>query len=59
MVPEHLNVEVDGCGLMGGFGGHSIGARTGGPRVRINGFALMGGVEVKRAKPKSNKELSA
>lgn len=57
-VPEHLNVEVSGFGLMGGFDGRGAGARPGGPRVRINGFALMGGVEVKRAKPSSGKELT-
>jgi hypothetical protein len=62
VVPEHLDVEVDGVGLMGGFGGRRIGARSGGPRVRITGFALWGGVEVKRAKPeidKGGKELTA
>jgi len=61
-VPDHLDVVVDGFGLMGGFAGHSTGARPGGPRVRITGFALMGGVEVKRAKPEvdsGGKELTA
>jgi hypothetical protein len=62
VVPEHLDVEVDGVGLMGGFGGRRIGARSGGPRVRITGFALWGGVEVKRAEPgidEGGKELTA
>jgi hypothetical protein len=61
-VPEHLNVEVSGFGLLGAFEGRGAGVRPGGPRVRINGFALMGGVEVKRAKPeidKGGKELTA
>lgn len=57
-VPEHLDVVVEGFGLMGGFDGRGAGVRSGGPRVRINGFALMGGVEVKRAKPENRKELT-
>ncbi|MDN5751450.1 MAG: DUF1707 domain-containing protein, partial [Pseudonocardia sp.] len=50
-VPHDMDVEVNGFGLMGVFDGHGAGAGSGGVKVRINGFALMGGVEVKRAKP--------
>ncbi|MEU0138110.1 DUF1707 domain-containing protein [Streptomyces sp. NPDC006296] len=52
-VPPDLDVRVDGVGVMGGFGERS---EPGGdpdpapdaPRVRITGFALMGGVGVER-----------
>jgi hypothetical protein len=50
-VPHDMHVVCEGFGLMGGFDGRGAGVRQGGPRVKINGFALMGGVEVKRAKP--------
>ncbi|OII64230.1 hypothetical protein BJP40_20940 [Streptomyces sp. CC53] len=61
VVPPDLHVEVTGVGFMGGFDDRGAGEGTpGSPRVRITGFALMGGVEVKR-KPrkgsKTNKQL--
>jgi hypothetical protein len=53
IVPEDIEVDVAGVGIMGGFDHRE--SRTGlpnAPRVRITGFAFMGGVNVKR---KSNR----
>lgn len=58
LVPDDVHLEVDGIGLMGGFG-EDVGpwrhdprpvrqAPPGAPRVRVTGFALMGGVGVRR-----------
>lgn len=59
-VPPDLNVEVNGLGIMGGFGEHSKldeepEPAAGRPRVRITGFALMGGVGVERKRSKAEK----
>jgi hypothetical protein len=50
-VPEDAEVEVGAFGLMGGVdhGGEGPGA-PGAPRIRITGIAVMGGIEVKRAR---------
>jgi DUF1707 SHOCT-like domain len=49
VVGDDIEVDVAGYGFMGGFdhraGGPGI---PGAPRVRVVGFALMGGVDVKR-----------
>lgn len=56
--PPELNVEVRGIGIMGGFG---EGSNEDGeispdsPRVRITGFALMGGVGVDRKRTKAER----
>ena len=48
-VPEDIDVDVSGVAFMGGFDHDATGPGTpGAPRVRIIGFAMMGGVEVKR-----------
>lgn len=52
-VEPDVNLEVGGIGIMGGFGEHSPKSEEaepvpGAPRVRIVGFALMGGVDVQR-----------
>ncbi|MFJ6011820.1 DUF1707 domain-containing protein [Streptomyces sp. NPDC092952] len=58
-VPPELNVEVRGIGIMGGFGEH---AKDEGvpspdaPRVRITGFALMGGVGVEHKRSKAERK---
>ncbi|MFI6859478.1 DUF1707 domain-containing protein [Streptomyces sp. NPDC050421] len=58
-VPPELNVEVRGIGIMGGFGEH---AKDDGipapdaPRVRVTGFALMGGVGVEHKRSKAEKQ---
>lgn len=50
IVPEESEVHVDGVAIMGGFSQNAGGVGTigRGPRIRVTGFALMGGVEVKR-----------
>jgi hypothetical protein len=50
-VPEDAEVEVGAIGLMGGVdhGAEGPGA-PGAPRIRITGVAVMGGIEVKRAR---------
>jgi hypothetical protein len=52
-VPEDIEVDVSGIAFMGGFDHHASGAGVpGAPRVRVIGFAMMGGVDVKRKPPK-------
>ncbi|AZG45248.1 DUF1707 SHOCT-like domain-containing protein [Gordonia insulae] len=48
-VPPDVTVEIGGWAVMGGFGGRASGVGiAGAPTVRVVGFALMGGVDVKR-----------
>ena len=48
-VPEDMDVDVSGIGFMGGFDHQASGpGAPGGPRLRVVGFVMMGGVEVKR-----------
>lgn len=48
-VPEDVEVQVSGIGIMGGFGHRSAGPGTpGAPTVRVEGVAIMGGVDVRR-----------
>jgi Domain of unknown function (DUF1707) len=55
-VPEDAEVDVGAVGIMGGVdhGGEGPGA-PGGPRIRIVGVAVMGGIEVKRGRPKRSR----
>ena len=58
-VPEDVEVDVSGLALMGGFDHQAAGPGVpGAPLVKIVGFALMGGVEVRRRplKPKKSKK---
>lgn len=58
-VPPDLNVEVRGIGVMGGFGENTKDEgfpAPDSPRVRITGFALMGGVGVERKRSKAEKQ---
>ncbi len=58
-VPPDLNVDVRGIGIMGGFGEHSRDAgipAPDAPRVRVTGFALMGGVGVEHKRSKAEKQ---
>jgi hypothetical protein len=53
-VPEDVDVDVSGIAFMGGFDHNASGPGVpGAPRVRVIGFALLGGVDVRRkpAKP--------
>jgi hypothetical protein len=48
-VPEDIDVDVGGFAFMGGFDHRASGPGTpGAPRLKIIGFALMGGVDVRR-----------
>lgn len=52
-VPDDANVRVTGIGIMGGFDHTASGAgQPDGPTIVVDGVALMGGVEVKRKRPK-------
>src|SRR6201987_3143642 len=49
LLPPEVNVEITGHGVMGGFDHQVAGAGTpGAPTVKISGFALWGGVGIKR-----------
>ncbi|MFK4222956.1 DUF1707 domain-containing protein [Streptomyces sp. NPDC019890] len=59
VVPPGLNVEVSGIGFMGGFGEHGSvesAPDPAAPRVKITGFALMGGVGVERKRTRAEKQ---
>ena len=52
-VPEDVEVDVSGIAFMGGFDHNASGPGVpGAPRLRVLGFALMGGVEVRRKRLK-------
>jgi hypothetical protein len=52
-VPEDATVQVSGVGIMGGFDhGVSGSGQAGGPKIIVNGLAFMGGVEVRRKRPR-------
>lgn len=58
-VPPDLNVDVRGIGVMGGFGEDAkdeAAPAPDAPRVRITGFALMGGVGVEHKRSKAEKQ---
>ncbi len=61
IVGEDLEVEVSGFGFMGGFDHRGAGpGLPGSPRLRVVGFALMGGVNVQRRGPsKKQRERDA
>ncbi|MDG4766882.1 DUF1707 domain-containing protein [Solwaraspora sp. WMMD406] len=49
VVPDDADVSITGVGLMGGFDQRASGLGSpGGPRITITGFALWGGVSVRR-----------
>jgi len=59
-VPDDVEVDVSGIAFMGGFDHNASGPGVpGAPRVRIIGFALMGGVDVKRKPQKAIKSARA
>jgi hypothetical protein len=48
-VGEDIEVDVSGVGFMGGFDNRASGPGVpGAPRLRVIGFAMMGGVSVAR-----------
>jgi DUF1707 SHOCT-like domain len=62
-VPEDVEVQVTGIGLMGAFEHGPAGTgKPGGPKVIVNGLAFWGAVDVKRKPPKrkrTRKELAS
>jgi hypothetical protein len=57
VVGEDIEVDVSGFGFMGAFDHRASGpGAPGAPRVRVVGFALMGGVNVLRRGPKKQKK---
>ncbi|MBO0786266.1 MAG: DUF1707 and DUF2154 domain-containing protein [Actinobacteria bacterium] len=58
-VPEDIDVDVSGVGIMGGFDSRANGPGVpGAPRLRVVGFALMGGAGVVR-KPRAGQPPAA
>ncbi len=57
IVPEDVTVEVTGVGIMGAFEHIASGeGKPGGPKIIVNGVAIMGAVEVMRKPPKKSKK---
>jgi Domain of unknown function (DUF1707)/Cell wall-active antibiotics response 4TMS YvqF len=55
-VPEDIDVDVSGIAFMGGFDHDASGTgMPGAPRVKVVGFAMLGGVEVRRKTLKKKK----
>jgi len=58
-VPEDVDVDVSGIAFMGGFDHNASGTGVpGAPRVKVVGFAMMGGVEVRRKALKKKQDRS-
>jgi hypothetical protein len=58
VVPEDIEVEVSGIGIMGGFDHkESKPGPPGSPRLHVTGFAFLGGVNVKRKGKKKRPRL--
>ncbi|MGO9343569.1 MAG: DUF1707 domain-containing protein [Acidimicrobiales bacterium] len=58
VVPDDIEVDVAGIGIMGGFD-HKEGVTglANAPRVRVTGLAMLGGVSVKRKSKKNRRAL--
>lgn len=57
IVPEDIEVDVAGIGFMGGFDHRASGPGIpGAPRLKVIGFAMMGGVDVKRRPVKKSSQ---
>ncbi|HET6855907.1 MAG TPA: DUF1707 domain-containing protein [Streptomyces sp.] len=60
VVPPGVEVDVKGFGFMGGFGDATTNSddhpAPGAPRVRVTGFAMMGGVGVERRRTKAERQ---
>jgi Domain of unknown function (DUF1707)/Cell wall-active antibiotics response 4TMS YvqF len=62
VVPEDIEVDVSGIGIMGGFDHRASGpGAPGAPRVKVIGLSVMGGVDVRRKplKPKGKSKARA
>jgi hypothetical protein len=54
LVPEDVDVHVNGIGIMGGFDQRATGAGSAGaPQIVVNGLAFWGGVSVQRRAPEA------
>ena len=56
MVPPGIRIESEGFAIMGGFDdahGHGLTNDPNAPVIRLKGFALMGGVEVRVVEPQT------
>jgi len=57
IVPEDVTVQVTGVGIMGAFEHIASGeGAPGGPKIVVNGVAIMGAVEVRRKQPRKCKQ---
>jgi hypothetical protein len=55
-VPEDATVQIQGIGIMGGFDHSASGnGQPGGPTIVITGVALLGGVGIRRKRPRRDK----
>jgi hypothetical protein len=58
IVPEDITVHVTGVGFMGAFEDNArVAGPEGAPIVKVTGFAMWAGVEVKRGKKKPPKQI--
>lgn len=56
-VPDDVTVQVTGVGIMGAFEHSASGeGAPGGPKIIINGIAIMGGVDVRRRPPRKSRQ---
>jgi Domain of unknown function (DUF1707) len=57
IAPEDIEIDVTGLGIMGGFDHEASGPGTpGAPRLKVIGFSVMGGVDVRRKALKPGKQ---
>jgi quercetin dioxygenase-like cupin family protein len=58
VVPDDIEVDVEGIGFMGAFDHSGSGSGvSGAPRLRVTGFAFMGGVNVERKRREKRPEI--
>ncbi|MCP5042486.1 MAG: hypothetical protein GY944_15785 [bacterium] len=57
LVPPGVEIDSNGLGIMGGFSSPANTQDPDAPLIRVRGFALMGGVEVKVKKLPLSKRL--
>jgi class 3 adenylate cyclase len=59
IVPEGIDVELEGISIMGGrnLRLRDVPIVPGSPRIRVRGFAIMGGIDVKSRGPRKGREL--
>lgn len=60
LLPPEVNVKIEGLGVMGGFDHNVDGAgAAGAPNITIKGFALWGGVGIKRKRRRPQTEAES